>query len=385
MVLATPSSAETLFYRTGMVSRITPGIYQGLVYLLVIGGLAVLSASNVAHVASLGAVVLLLVRAGAYGQQLQGGYQTVRQAAPFVERIRDVERRYEGSAPDFGNERLERVEQIAFREVRFAYKPAYPVLSGLDFTVDAGEAIGIVGPSGAGKSTLVQLLLRLREPDEGVVLVNGRPAGEFADDDWHARFAYVPQEPRLLHASVADNIRYLRDLDDAKTGDARNLGHIRGHHHGEACFKSADDGVESEQAAFPGNIRTVGSRTTNGFVAKRLDRSGVDFAVAVTRDQHLGRHVLGPEEWHQEMLPVPHGKNDRRLFGDPLDRTRWLDRQSRRVPDEAQVIRGSHPDRSLDPIGPGNLPQRQHTKNDPVSAPDPHLAHQDRAAGAGER
>jgi ABC-type multidrug transport system fused ATPase/permease subunit len=230
-------SAETLFYRTGMVSRITPGIYQGLVYLLVIGGLAVLSASNVAHVASLGAVVLLLVRAGAYGQQLQGGYQTVRQAAPFVERIRDVERRYEGSAPDFGNERLERVEQIAFREVRFAYKPAYPVLSGLDFTVDAGEAIGIVGPSGAGKSTLVQLLLRLREPDEGVVLVNGRPAGEFADDDWHARFAYVPQEPRLLHASVADNIRYLRDLDDAAVEQAARL----------ACI---DDDVVSWSAGY---------------------------------------------------------------------------------------------------------------------------------------
>ena len=107
--------------------------------------------------------------------------------------------------------------------------------------------------------------------------------------------------------------------------------------------------------------------------------------VAMTRDQHLRPHILGPEEWRQKMLPVPHRQNDRHLFDDPFDCARRLDRESRRVPDKAQVIRGSHPDRSLDPIGPGDLPQRQHAKICPVSAPDLGRAPQDRAAGAGER
>ncbi len=52
--------------------------------------------------------------------------------------------------------------------------------------------------------------------------MNGVPAAEFAASDWYAKFAYVPQEPRLLHASVADNIRYYREIsDDAVVRAAR--------------------------------------------------------------------------------------------------------------------------------------------------------------------
>ena len=92
--------------------------------------------------------------------------------------------------------------------------PGQPVLSDISFEVDRGEAVGVVGPSGAGKLTLVQILLQLRTPETGRYLVNGVPAEQFARDDWHRRVAYVPQEPRLIHASVADNIRYFRSLDD---------------------------------------------------------------------------------------------------------------------------------------------------------------------------
>ena len=78
--------------------------------------------------------------------------------------------------------------------------------------MDGGEVIGVIGPSGAGKSTLVQLLLRLRAPREGRYLVNGVSAQEIVQEDWHRQVAYVPQEPRLLHASVAENIRFFREI-----------------------------------------------------------------------------------------------------------------------------------------------------------------------------
>ena len=71
----------------------------------------------------------------------------------------------------------------------------------------------------------------LRAPAAGRYLVNGVPADQFTPEDWHTRFAYVPQEPRLLHASVTDNIRFFRDLDDAAIERAARLaGHPRGHH-----------------------------------------------------------------------------------------------------------------------------------------------------------
>jgi ABC-type multidrug transport system fused ATPase/permease subunit len=220
------TTVRSLFYRTQMLSRLTPGIYQSIIYLLVVGGLAVLYATHSGHVASLGAVVLLLIRAGGYGQSVQAGYQTIRQAMPFVERVQEVERRYEASIPATGNRSLSHVGMLAFEGVDFAYTPGRRVLSSISFEVTAGETIGVIGPSGAGKSTLVQILLQLRFPDDGRYLINGMSAHEFARGDWYARVAYVPQEPRLLHASVADNIRFYRDLDDASVHEAARLARI---------------------------------------------------------------------------------------------------------------------------------------------------------------
>jgi ABC-type multidrug transport system fused ATPase/permease subunit len=118
------------------------------------------------------------------------------------------------------------VQSITFTGVSFAYVPDRPVLRDISFAVAGGETIGIIGPSGAGKSTMVQLLLRLRAPSAGTYLVNGFPADSFTLEDWHAKVAYVPQDPKLLHASVADNIRYFRDLSDAAVERAARLARI---------------------------------------------------------------------------------------------------------------------------------------------------------------
>ena len=121
---------------------------------------------------------------------------------------------------------LERVNTLAFDRVCFSYRAGRPVLTDITFKVDRGEVIGIIGPSGAGKSTLVQLLLQLRAPGSGRYLVNDLPAERFARDDWHRQVSYVPQEPRLLHASVADNIRFFRDLPEDDVERAAKLARI---------------------------------------------------------------------------------------------------------------------------------------------------------------
>jgi ATP-binding cassette subfamily B protein len=218
--------ARDLFSRTQLIAGLGPNVYQSMVYLILVAGLAAVYETSAGHFGSLGAVVLLLVRAGGYGRQIQYCYQVVRQTLPFVERVQDAERRYLASSPVAGAVPLTRVETLAFEDVSFAYLPDRPVLSNVSFEVAGGEAIGIVGPSGAGKSTLVQILLRLRAPDSGRYLVNGHPAEQFARDDWHGRVACVPQEPRLLHASVAENIRFLRDLDDDAVRRAARLAGI---------------------------------------------------------------------------------------------------------------------------------------------------------------
>lgn len=213
-------------YYTLFLTRLVPGIYQSLIYLLLVGALAVLYALGATEVASLGAVVLLLVRAGAYGQQAQSCFQYLRQAQPYIERLAEAEQRYAASSPTAGSRRLNRVESLAFDRVSFAYYPDRPTLTDIDFSVIAGESVGIIGPSGAGKSTLVQILLRLRTPGSGTYLVNDVPADEFLSSDWRERIAYVPQEPRLLHGTVTDNIRFFRPIDQASVERAARLAGI---------------------------------------------------------------------------------------------------------------------------------------------------------------
>lgn len=215
-----------LFIRSQSILRLAPNIYQSILYFFMILGLAAIHLIGVSDIPSLGAVVLLLVRAGTYGQAMQGGYQIVHQAMPFIERVSEKAKAYAASAPADGDRPLETVEGLGFDHVSFGYQPGAEVLSEMSFDVAAGEAIGLVGPSGAGKSSTAQILLRLREPTSGRYLVNGLPANEFRREDWQARVAYVPQEPHLIHATVADNIRYFREISDEQVERAARLAHI---------------------------------------------------------------------------------------------------------------------------------------------------------------
>jgi ABC-type multidrug transport system fused ATPase/permease subunit len=222
----TVASARDYFLRTQMIGNLIPNIYRGLIYVIVVAGLVALNGAHPHHVASLGAVVLILVRAGGYGQAAQGSYILVRQAMPYVERVQAAERRYADSYVASGDRRLDSIKTVAFRHLYFAYTPGKQVLSDISFELSGGEAIGVVGPSGAGKSTIVQVLLGLRCAQRGEYRINGAPSGELDAGDWAQRFAYVPQEPRLLHASVADNIRYFRPLADEVVEKAARLAQI---------------------------------------------------------------------------------------------------------------------------------------------------------------
>ena len=78
----------------------------------------------------------------------------------------------------------------------------------LSFTINEGEKIGLVGRSGAGKTTLACLVLRLFDPQQGTIFLNGRPYQSYDLHDLRSRMAYVPQEAVLYDASIADNIRF---------------------------------------------------------------------------------------------------------------------------------------------------------------------------------
>jgi thiol reductant ABC exporter CydD subunit len=89
--------------------------------------------------------------------------------------------------------------------VRYPGRPA-SALHGLDLDVHPAELVAVLGASGAGKTTLGRVLLGLTRPDEGVVLVGGRPLADVDLDRWRSHVAWAPQHPTLVPGTVAENI-----------------------------------------------------------------------------------------------------------------------------------------------------------------------------------
>jgi ATP-binding cassette subfamily B protein len=110
---------------------------------------------------------------------------------------------------------------VAFEDVTLSFDRGAPALEHLSFDVRAGEVLAIVGPSGSGKSTIADLLLRLLDPDAGVVRIDGRDLRTVRLGDLRRHVALVDQEPAILHATIAENIRYARpDASDAEVASA---------------------------------------------------------------------------------------------------------------------------------------------------------------------
>ena len=107
--------------------------------------------------------------------------------------------------------------RVEFRDVRFSYVPGREVLHGVTFDVEPGRVTALVGPSGAGKTTIVDLLLRLHEPDAGVILFDGQPINALDPASVRSAVAVVAADGAIFRGSLADNVRYQRpDASDAE-------------------------------------------------------------------------------------------------------------------------------------------------------------------------
>ncbi len=207
--------------------QLLPAVYQAAALTLIVGALAVAYSMGFSELSTLGAVVLIMLRSVSYGQGAQSGLQSVHDSAPYFDLLAGEVARYEAAALDRSGEPVAEIGRLAFRDVAFEYQPGEPVLRNVSFSVERGEIIGIVGPSGAGKSTLVSLILRLREPTAGAVLVDGRDVRGLSIDDWYQHVAFVAQDPLLFAGTVAENVRFFRDdISDSDVERAIRRAHL---------------------------------------------------------------------------------------------------------------------------------------------------------------
>ncbi|MBP5222738.1 MAG: ATP-binding cassette domain-containing protein [Lachnospiraceae bacterium] len=97
-----------------------------------------------------------------------------------------------------------------FERVSFGYNTYEPVLENISFDVKHGEMIGLVGASGTGKSTLINLIMRLYDPDQGQILLDGIDLRKIGTESLHSQIGVVLQETFLFSGSILDNIRFAK-------------------------------------------------------------------------------------------------------------------------------------------------------------------------------
>jgi len=190
----------------------------------IVVGLAVVVTQFGVGLSALSATALLMLRALSHAQVLAA--MGVRLQERQEARTR-IEAAVEAWTPAraTGVRRCPSVDSLVAADVTYTHPGSdRPALLNVSLELGRGELVGLVGRTGAGKSTLAAVLLGLIEPHRGALLADGVPVTELDPIDWHAKTAWVGQEPQLLTGSIRDNVRFLRPgIDDAAVERAARL------------------------------------------------------------------------------------------------------------------------------------------------------------------
>lgn len=159
--------------------------------------------------AVLAAILIVVQRIFVSLNSLQLSLHTVNEKMASVENLKAFRESIQNSQEkNTGVLPFSFTDSISFNQVSFSYTENSPIFRDLSFRIKKGEMIGIVGSSGAGKTTIADLLIRLIEPTQGEILMDGKDLREFSIPALRRGIGYVSQDSFLLHTSIEENIRF---------------------------------------------------------------------------------------------------------------------------------------------------------------------------------
>ena len=141
---------------------------------------------------------------------------------------------------------------IEFQDVSFSYTGVGVNIDHLSFRLEHGQTLGILGPTGSGKSTILNLLMRLYDPDLGVVRIDGQDVRTIPGEILRQKFGIVFQNDFIAEGTIADNIRFFRDLDDSAI--------LRAAKNAQAGFIADKEGGMDAPVAVRGNNLSGGQK-----------------------------------------------------------------------------------------------------------------------------
>ena len=214
--VAADLEARRIFASTRLQMEGSLGVFSWLAVLV-----GVLLALH--HSAAAGTIYLILFYTTAVVGSMEESFEYIRQSSRGLGRcakfagiaatppeIVDVP-----GAPELGV----RAGGIELSHVRFAY-PGHPVLfDNLNLDIAPGEHVGLVGASGSGKTTLTKLVLRFMDIDGGTIAIDGQDIARVTQSSLRRHISFVPQDPQMLHRTIADNILYGMEGEDGPDMD----------------------------------------------------------------------------------------------------------------------------------------------------------------------
>lgn len=195
----------------------------GLVFILILGGMAVLNGQILSSVFIL--FVILFARLVPPVQSMVRVYNNLQKANAAATRVFEVidadekiiEQPNAIALRDFNH-------SIEYRNVSFAYDTQENVLKNINLSIPKGKTIAIVGSSGSGKTTLVDLLPRFYDCTEGEILIDGQELTTLNISSLRAQIGLVSQNCILFNDTIANNIAFGRP--DYKTDDIINAAKV---------------------------------------------------------------------------------------------------------------------------------------------------------------
>ena len=134
--------------------------------------------------------------------------------------------------------------EVEVERLNIAYSSDLPlVLKDVSFTVKAGTRVGIVGRTGAGKSSLTLSLLRLLEPRNGAIRIDGIDISAIKLQALRSRIAFIPQDPVLFSGTVRSNLDYFKQIPEDELNQA--IGRVRLLGDEEAGFFTLDSPISA--------------------------------------------------------------------------------------------------------------------------------------------
>ena len=148
-------------------------------------------------------------------------------------------------------DRRETGAHIAFEHVSFSYNKNRNALTDIHFSLARGETLGIIGGTGSGKSTLAALLMRLYDPDQGVIRINGINVASLPPEELHTRFGVVFQNDFLMEDTIAGNISFGRGLSEEDIAAA-------------AAYAQAESFIEELEDGYAHRLTARGTNLSGG-------------------------------------------------------------------------------------------------------------------------